>query len=406
MIQPSFSHPPDHGLGQIYFLLHSRRMTTPLSRRRFTALSFGASASALLPGRVHAAAPKVEILDTKVISPQANYYHGWPTLTRTEKGELIVVWSGRREAHVCPFGTVEMMQSRDEGETWTFPRTIHDGPIDDRDAGILETANGILIVTTFTSLAYLPQVEEGGAKAMDPAWLATHRRITDEETREGELGCWCFRSSDGGLSFSGRIDTIVNSPHGPCQLADGSILYVGKELWTEEKRIGAVVSENDGETWEWLAEIPTRDGDTVINYHELHAIQCANGKIVAQIRNHNETNKGETLQTESNDGGKTWSVPHSIGVWGLPSHLIRLKDDRLLMTYGHRRDPFGNQARISADEGATWSEPVILSGDGIGGDLGYPSTVELDDGSFVSVWYEKLADSPLAQLRQARWKLK
>ena len=41
--------------------------------------------------------------------------------------------------------------------------------------------------------------------------------------------------------------------------------------------------------------------------HELHAIEAANGTIVAQIRNHNAANNRETLQSESTDGGKTWS---------------------------------------------------------------------------------------------------
>lgn len=377
-----------------------------LSRRRFAGLSLAASAAALAPGRSRAAAPAAEILETKVVSPQANYYHGWPTLIRRRDGELVLVWSGRREAHVCPFGTVEMMTSRDEGASWTFPRTLHDGPIDDRDAGVLETAKGTLLVTTFTSLAYAPMVAEGGSKAGDPRWQSAHARIADESVRQSELGCWAFRSTDGGLSFSARIDTVVNSPHGPCQLADGRLLYLGKELWTEEKRIGAAVSEDDGQTWRWLSEVPAREGDRALDYHELHAVQCASGKIVAQIRNHNAANKGETLQSESADGGKTWSVPRSIGVWGLPSHLLRLRDDRLLMTYGHRRKPFGNQARLSEDEGATWSEPVELSGDGIGGDLGYPSTVELADGSLLTAWYEKLADSPMAQLRTAKWRLR
>ena len=48
---------------------------------------------------------------------------------------------------------------------------------------------------------------------------------------------------------------------------------------------------------------------------------------------------------------------------------------------------------------------MIISGDGAGGDLGYPSTVELDDGTLLTVWYEKMKDSKLAVLRQARWKL-
>ncbi len=66
----------------------------------------------------------------------------------------------------------------------------------------------------------------------------------------------------------------------------------------------------------------------------------------------------------------------------------------------------GNQARVSDDHGKTWSPPILISSDGVSGDLGYPSTVECDDGTMVTVWYEVLAGSPLAQLRQARWRLK
>lgn len=383
------------------------------TRRDFLARTSGALASASAVGAAFsplvskgATAPAATIHETKIVSWQPEYYHGWSTICRRKNGELILSWSGRREGHICPFGTVEMMRSRDGGKTWSFPRTIIDGPIDDRDSGCLETAKGSLIVTTFTSLAYQTHVLDKGKHTDDPKWMAAHHRLETDEARQAELGEWAIRSTDGGTTWSERIHTIVNSPHGPTQLSDGRLLYAGKELWEENKRIGVCVSEDDGQTWEWLAEIPAREGDDSHgSYHELHAIECASGKLIAQIRNHNAENKGETLQTESTDGGKTWSVPRSIGVWGLPSHLLRLKDDRLLMSYGHRRKPFGNQARISEDEGKTWSEPILISGDGAGGDLGYPSTVQLDDGSLVTVWYEKLADSPSAQLRQAHWSL-
>ena len=134
-------------------------------------------------------------------------------------------------------------------------------------------------------------------------------------------------------------------------------------------------------------------------------MEAADGRIVVHIRNHNSKNAGETLQCESADGGKTWTTPQSIGVWGLPSSLLRLRDDRLLMSYGHRRKPFGNQARVSSDHGRTWSEPLTISGDGAGGDLGYPTTVQLGDGSLLTVWYEKMKESPKAVLRQAKWRL-
>lgn len=359
------------------------------------------------------------MLETKIISQQPELYAGWPTVARRANGELWVTWSGGREAHVCPFGQVHAMTSRDEGKSWSFPRVLHDSATDDRDSGVLETAKGTLLVTTFTSLAYIPYLEKQASfaelkpkgwetQAMAPEqlarWKAVHARLNDEE-RKAELGQWVLRSTDGGMSWSNRIPSVVNSPHGPIQLKDGRLLYAGKQLWTEDKKIGVAESKDDGLTWQWLAEIPARKGDAVTNaYHELHAVEAEDGTIVVQIRNHNEANKGWTLQTESRDGGRTWTEPHPI-CFGLPSHLLRLRDGRLVMTYGHRRQPYGNEARISSDHARSWSEPITLSGDGIGGDLGYPSTVELADGTLLTVWYEKMKDLKNAVLRQATWRL-
>jgi hypothetical protein len=235
-------------------------------------------------------------------------------------------------------------------------------------------------------------------------WQRTHARLTDE-ARQKELGQWAIRSTDDGLTWSPRIATVVNSPHGPTQLADGRLLYVGKELWTGGKRIGVSESSDDGQTWRWLSEIPSRPGDFAAEYHELHAVEVEKGRIVAQIRNHNKANLHETLQTESTDGGRTWSVPHPIGVIGFPSFLLKLRDGRLLMTYGHRIAPLGNEARLSEDQGKTWSEPMILTPDATSSDLGYPSTIELGDGTLLTVWYEKMKGLAKTALRQVKWRL-
>jgi hypothetical protein len=389
------------------------------NRRSFLGAAAGIALSTTMPRPLRAAAsPAITVLERKVISGnvisrQRRQYHGWPTLTRRRNGQLVVVCSGGREQHVCPFGRVEMIVSNDEGATWSWPRIILDSPIDDRDAGVVATARGTLLVTTFTSLAYEPLLKEMEAKAAKDfstvsadrlaAWRSAHNALAAAE-RQAELGQWLIRSTDGGRTWSPRCASIVNSPHGPVQLADGRLLYAGKELWTGAKRVGVCESLDDGKSWRWLADIPPRAGDAIAEYHELHAVETADGRLIVHIRNHNQASAGETLQSESTDGGKTWSVPKSIGVWGLPSHLLRLKNGHLVMSYGHRRAPLGNQARVSVDHGRTWSESVIISGDGISGDLGYPSTVELDDGTLLTVWYEHQADVP-SVLRQARWKL-
>ena len=379
----------------------------PLSRRQL--LTGIAAAGFGFPFIIRAAEPKAKILGTRVISLRPNHYHGWPTLARRKNGELLLVCSGGRESHVCPFGQVELMRSSDGGKTWSFPRVLLDSPIDDRDAGVLETAKGTLLATTFTSNAYDEYyLKKGSHKKWSEEkrarWLAAHNRVP-AAARKKELGTWMIRSTDGGVTWSPRYDSLINSPHGPVDLKDGRLLYAGKNLWREKTWIGVCESKDDGQSWQRLAQIPTRKGDDPKQYHELHAVEATNGDLIAHIRNHNKKNAGETLQSESKDGGKTWSEPHNIGVWGLPSHLLRLKDGRLLMSFGHRRKPYGNQARISADHGKTWSDPIIVSGDGAGHDLGYPSTVQIEDGSLVTVWYEKLAGDSLAVLRQARWKL-
>ena len=371
-------------------------MQTP--RRRFIA-----TAALALGARPSRAA---RIGETRVISHRPELYHGWPTLARTRAGRLLLVCSGGRESHVCPFGRVELMTSDDEGATWSWPQVLLDTPIDDRDAGVVEAADGALLATTFTSLAY----EDPNRNAADPgAWKSVQARTTPEQ-RRALLGTWMLRSGDGGQLWSQPYRVPVNSPHGPALLADGRLLYAGKELWTEAQRVGVAESRDHGRTWRWLATIPTRPGDDHRDYHELHVVDvgqvdAGEDRLIAHIRNHNKTNERETLQTESADGGQTWSVPHSIGVWGLPSHLLRLGDGRLLMSYGYRREPFGNQVRVSEDRGASWSDPITISADGASGDLGYPSTVELDDGSLLTVWYEQLGSSPRAVLRQAQWRL-
>lgn len=383
-----------------------------ISRRAAMASGAIAAGSFYIGGRRARAAATIRA--TRTISWQPEYYHGWPTVARRRSGELLLVCSGGRETHVCPFGQVILMRSNDEGQTWTWPQVIIDTAIDDRDAGVLETQQGTLLVTTFTSLAYEAGLQRAlglaaGAKNAWPKdrlqrWQAAHDRLTSEQ-RKASLGVWMVRSTDSGVSWSGRYDCLVDSPHGPIQLGDGRLLYAGVDLWRAGRRVGVCQSTDDGRTWKWLAEIPPRPGDSPINYHELHAVEVTDGRLIVQIRNHNVANQGETLQCESTDGGRSWSTPHAIGVWGLPSHLLRLRDGRLLMTYGYRRKPYGNEARVSEDGGGSWSEPSKVSADGAMGDLGYPSTVELSDRSLLTVWYEQQEQSPKAVLRQAHWSL-
>ena len=66
---------------------------------------------------------------------------------------------------------------------------------------------------------------------------------------------------------------------------------------------------------------------------------------------------------------------------------VSAADGRLVMTYGYRLEPYGIRARISPDNGLSWSQDIVLRKDGGAFDLGYTRTVQRPDGNLVTVYY-------------------
>ncbi|MDA1349857.1 MAG: sialidase family protein, partial [Chloroflexi bacterium] len=78
----------------------------------------------------------------------------------------------------------------------------------------------------------------------------------------------------------------------------------------------------------------------------------------------------------------------------------------LICSYGYREKPYGERIMLSRDGGDSWEYDYILRDDGPHPDLGYPSSVELGDGSILTVYYqqpEKADDK--CSLLYSRWEL-
>ena len=329
-------------------------------------------------------------------------YLGWPTITKTQDGQLFVVFSGDRDSHICPWGKTQIIKSSDNGKTWSEPVTINNTPLDDRDAGIIETKEGTLLMSWFTSIAF---TYYGSA----PDKYARHIEKITPDVREKWLGNWIRRSTDGGKSWQEPIRTVSGTPHGPIQLRDGRLLYVGTGKLDDKRAITVQESSDDGNSWKVISSIPISSENEISQCHEPHAVELSSGKLVAMIRYHGppEESTSFLLQSESYDGGKTWSVAHSTPIWGYPPHLIQLENGWLVVVYGRRKLPYGERACISRDEGKSWDveNEIVLCG-AINEDLGYPSSVQLDDGSIMTVFYQvdKPGESP--SLMSAHWQLK
>ncbi len=342
--------------------------------------------------------PAASVLSSATIWGPADIYIGWPTIAKTREGELLAVFSGDRDAHVCPWGKTQLVRSRDNGATWTAPETINNTPLDDRDAGILQTRAGTLVVSWFTSLAFETNEQ-----------YRRHREKLSAETVNQWFGSWIRRSEDNGKTWGEYIRVETTAPHGPIELSDGRLLYVGcTTAKTPEERVGVLESRDDGRTWTHIARIAQAEGDDPGQCHEPHVVETADGGLVAMARYHGEGEFANHLrQAFSNDGGTTWTRFEPTPIWGYPPHLIRLTNGWLLVTYGRRKDPFGERACISKDGGKTWDvqNEIVLS-QAPGSDLGYPASVQLDDGSLFTVYYEALEKGQKPPLRYTHWILK
>ena len=94
-----------------------------------------------------------------------------------------------------------------------------------------------------------------------------------------------------------------------------------------------------------------------------------------------------------------------MNVAGSPPHLLRHSSGAIVLTYGYRHPGYGQRAVVSRDEGATWSEEIIIRDDGPSGDLGYPCSIELSDGSVFTVYYQQLPGQKQCSLLWSKWKL-
>jgi hypothetical protein len=230
-------------------------------------------------------------------------------------------------------------------------------------------------------------------------------------------------SSDGGESWEAPIKVPVTAPHGPIRLSDGGLLYLGKSFLTDTAGhrqgrgdILAAKSVDEGQTWQQLGSVPLFDGTGEGNYHEPHCVELDGGRLLGLIRvqNHDGAPNLDDLglvsfsimQTESADGGRTWTQAKPLPFHGSPPHVMRHSSGTLVCVYGYRLEPYGERAMLSNDGGETWTYHYVLRDDGPDGDLGYPASVELDDGSMLTIYYQKLGSrAEKCSVLWSRWEL-
>ena len=294
----------------------------------------------------------------------------WPQLHCAPDGTLLAL-GYNAPGHTTLPGDVDCWASADGGKSWEKRGTA--APRPDKDANYCDScsgfaANGDLILLSggFEDAANA----QGKRKPVKPIGV--------------------FRSADLGKSWKKEGDFprelregVEWRPFGTVAAAPDKTLRTVVYAYRGTEEIGGymMTSRDDGRTWGEPVIIADKINESVLLPLDGKGWLC-----VARTTEKPAPERGQELrQFRSSDDGKTWTDEGLLtGFHKHPPSLIRLKDNRLVLTYGNRQN--GNiEARLSNDDGKSWGAPLRLFQ--ASGDMGYPSTVQLSDGRLVTVFY-------------------
>lgn len=306
----------------------------------------------------------------KVISrgTAAGSYQAFPDVCRAGNGDLVCVFYAGYGHVSLPKegwprgGRLCLVRSNDEGQTWSEPSVLFDGPDDDRDPHIARLRDGRLVCSFFPY-----RIPPGAKPEFETAIVVSKDDGRTWETNHTVLAPrWA-----------------VSAP--VRELSDGTCL-LGVYREEGETAYGGVLRSTDGGRT-WSAPVPIGKGSGVRLDAETDVIELKDGSVLAALR-------GDRVPmhfARSTDAGRTWSGVTNSGFPGHCPHFTRLTTGEIVLC--HRLPQ--TSMHISRDDGASWGEAIQI--DAVGG--AYPATVELKDGSVRVVYYEEGTGSAIRTRR-------
>jgi len=172
----------------------------------------------------------------------------------------------------------------------------------------------------------------------------------------GALWCW---SDNYGITW--RIDNTIlvgdkmQACAPPLELTDGTLMIPAYCSIGRSKVSSAMLyrSTDGGRSWSDMI-VMARGRPQTRGYCEPVLMELAPGHLLCMLRVAGAGKYPPDLlwQNESFDNGNTWSAPKPTAIRsGACPRLLKLKDGRLLLTYGRPFEPYGIYASFSADGG-------------------------------------------------------
>lgn len=341
-----------------------------------------------------------------------NRFHAaFPSIIKLDNDELLLAFRRARDCnwllesdkeynplsamdHFDPRSHICLINFDEELEQLSEPRVY---PIDpeagDQDPSLLNLGNGKILLAGFS---WYPV----------PGYIQT--RLNSEEVAKkvaDSTGC-AYRlwgsfsglSDDHGKSWNSHHDYLVKQDdwqdkkrhRNIAGASRGQSIQLGNELLLATYGGGdsAVVwsSTDNGKNWVKKSLI-AKDPENKIIFQEPTLYKSPSGKLVAFMRTYGADFRLATAQ--SLDNGETWEEYGLHDIKGQPFHAMQISEDKVLLTYGYREEPFGIRCCVTdvECEQIDTAEEIVVRDDGLCPDLGYPWAVEISDNRILVVYY-------------------
>lgn len=261
--------------------------------------------------------------------------------------------------------------SVDEGKTWETTNAIDPEKYQALDFSIVRAKDDSLVIAF-----------DNGKELKSGRW-------NEGSPSEWEIPVYTIRSIDNGRTWSEPLPVQrdwVGALRAMVTLKSGRIVLATMAIQPWNHVIPVYYSDDNGRSWAKTQTI-TMEGSKINDHDgamEPKLLEKEDGSVYMLIR----TTKGTFYRSISTDAGETWSKPESTGIENNNSfgELAKLSDGRWVLVwnrdekfpaFNYEPDPNDwivedmsyswikrrNKLSIafSADEGETWSEPVVLA---------------------------------------------
>lgn len=319
-------------------------------------------------------------------------YAAFPSIAKnSETNELFLSFrtAKKRErlSHVDKTGEVNFWRSSDKGNTWTtFSKfSIPDNSI--QEASLFMTPENKLLAHSYQWNHIFP---------------GDHRFSHLSETfglYGGKIFAYDFQENkwEQGIlpgipqNYATHKDIPVPSfNRGTIAIDDNGRYYMAGYIFDSplpSKKLSTylLISDDKGMSWKVKSLIATHRRASL---SETSIYITPQKTIVAFIR-YEKKNKKVLAIARSYNMGKSFERLEVTNVIGHPFNPIKMKDNKILLTYGRRTFPYGIRSLVLDPEAKhiDAKKEIILRDDGKRGDLGYPWVVNLEGNTYLVVYY-------------------